>query len=166
MRRTILLLAVLAACSSNETTTSAPAPDAGTPAPDADSGTTSPKDAGADTTPADTDAGIGETCIGYGEGETCATVQGKPYGYVCFNGAPPGIEGCTLKMSSSVGNSYCCSENACVEQIDQGSACTGVTGTPHRFECPPTATGNATPPAECEEHNSGSTEVEKYYCCP
>lgn len=159
------LLFVLA-CSSNETTVTSPTPEGGTtPVGDPDSGTpTPPKDAAADTGPTiEADAGPGETCVGYGEGDTCET--GK-YGYVCFNGPPPGVAGCTLKQSSSLGNSYCCTENVCVEQIDQGSACNGVSGKPHRFQCPPTASGNATPPAGCEEHNSGSTDIEKYYCCP
>lgn len=161
----MLLSLLLIACSSNETTTVSQAPEAGTPT-DSDSGAAPPKDAGVDTSaPGDEDAGVGETCVGYGEGDTCAAEPGK-YGYVCFNGAPPGVASCKLKQSSSLGNSYCCTENVCVEQIDQGSACNGVTGKPHRFQCPPTASGNATPAVGCEEHNSGSTDVEKYYCCP
>jgi hypothetical protein len=165
MRRA-LFVTVLLACSSDETTTSSPAPDAGTPV-ETDSGTgTPPKDAAADTqTPIEKDAGPGETCVGYGAGETCETEQGK-YGYVCFGGPPPGVDGCKLKQGSSLGNSYCCGENVCVEQIDQSAACNAVSGKPHRYQCPPTASGNATPPADCVEHNSGSTAVEKYYCCP
>lgn len=170
MRRASLLslLSLLVACSSNETTNPSPTPEAGTtPTGGTDSGTDATvADAGADTsTPFDPDAGPGETCIGYGEGESCETEPGK-YGYVCFGGAPPGVGGCALKTASSVGNSYCCTENVCVEQIDQGAACNTVTGKPHRFQCPPTAGGNATPPAGCVEHNSGSSEIEKYYCCP
>jgi hypothetical protein len=166
MRRA-LPLALLLACSSNETTVASPAPDGGTTPVDPDSGTsTPPKDAATDTgETTEPDAGPGETCVGYGAGDTCAAETGK-FGYVCFNGPPPGVAGCKLKQSSSLGNSYCCTENVCVEQIDQGSACNGVSGKPHRFQCPPTASGNATPAAGCEEHNSGSTEVEKYYCCP
>lgn len=143
------------ACSSNETGTPAisDAGDAGAPA--ADSSTTVP------------DAGVGQTCVGYGAGETCATEQGKPYGYVCFDGPPPGIAGCTLtRESGSLGNNYCCEESACVEQIDQSAACSGVSGKPRRVQCPPTETGNAAPPDGCVEHQSGASDVEKFYCCP
>lgn len=164
-------LSVVLACSSEEKTTTPSTSDAG------DAGTTTPNDAategdagdaGTDTgATGDPDAGVGQTCIGYGAGDTCATEPGKPYGYVCFDGAPPGIAGCKLTRSSgTLGNNYCCSENACVEQIDQGAQCNGVAGKPRRLQCPPTESGNATPPAGCQEHNSGSTEVEKFYCCP
>jgi len=166
---TLAIVAVVS-CSSNETTVTGPATsDAGSSGSDAasDAGGEPGSDAGSDTGASSGDAGIGETCIGYGAGETCATEQGKPYGYVCFDGAPPGIAGCKLtRASGTLGNNYCCEENACVEQIDQGAQCNGVSGKPHRFQCPPTDTGNATPPAGCVEHGSGSTEVEKYYCCP
>ena len=163
MRRVFSLGLLMVACSSDDTTTPSPASDAGTPVED--SGPTSPtKDSGG--TDASGDAGPGETCIGYGEGDTCMSEPGKPYGYVCFGGAPPGVTGCKLLSSSSLGNSYCCSENVCVEQIDQGAACNGVSGKPHRFQCPPTTSGNTTPPAGCVEHDSGSTDLEKYYCCP
>lgn len=153
----VVVVVFVAASCSDEAKTPAPATsdagDAGASAPDASSSTS--------------DAGIGETCAGYGAGETCETEQGKPYGYVCFGGAPPGVAGCTLtRESGSIGNNYCCTENVCVEQIDQGAACNTVSGKPRRFQCPPTDTGNATPPADCVEHDSGSTEIEKYYCCP
>jgi poly(hydroxyalkanoate) depolymerase family esterase len=160
-RRSVVFLTVLLGCSSNEATAPSPATDAGSSTP--------PKDAGADrdgSPVSQPDAGPGETCVGYGEGESCGMEQGKPYGYVCFGGPPPGVDDCKLKQSSSLGSSYCCSENVCVEQIDQSAACSAVTGKPHRFQCPPTATGNATPAADCVEHNSGSSSVEKYYCCP
>jgi hypothetical protein len=167
MRRSLVVTIFVAACSSSEATTPtpAPAPEAGTSTP-ADSGTPV-EEAGADTsTPIDPDAGPGETCIGYGAGESCENEATQKYGYVCFGGAPPGVQGCKLLQASGVGNSYCCSENVCVEQIDQGAACNGVSGKPRRLQCPPTASGNAAPPADCVEHNSGSSEVEKYYCCP
>jgi len=172
MRRALCLpLLFFFACSSNETTAPTSKPDAGAPVEESDSGNPTPKDASADTVvdtgpTVDPDAGAGETCIGYGDGDSGKNEQGKPYGYVCFGGAPPGVTGCKLLSSSSLGNSYCCSENVCVEQIDQSAACNAVSGKPRRFQCPPTASGNATPPPNCVEHNSGSTEVEKYYCCP
>lgn len=167
---TVVVLAS-ASCSSEETTPApAPAPatsdagDAGGSAPDSSSPIA---DAGADTGPSVQDAGVGETCIGYGAGESCESEQGRPFGYVCFNGAPPGVSGCKLtRESSTLGNNYCCKDNVCVEQIDQSSACNGVSGKPRRLQCPPTDGGNATPPTGCEEHNSGSSEIEKYYCCP
>lgn len=164
-----------ASCSSEETTTgpaSSDGGDAGGPLPDSSTGSTDAggnADAKTDTgTTPDEDAGVGETCIGYGDtGDTCDTEQGKPYGYVCFGGAPPGVKGCKLtRTSGTLGNNYCCEENPCVEQIDQGAACNGVSGKPHRYQCPPDGAGNATPPAGCEEHNSGGSAVEKYYCCP
>lgn len=176
-RTTFIAMAVLvagASCSSEETTP-APAPatsdagDAGGSPPDASSSDSSSpgSDAGNDASSSTGDAGVGETCAGYGAGQTCESEQGKPFGYVCFGGPPPGVSGCKLtRESASLGNNYCCAENVCVEQIDQSAACNGVAGKPRRVQCPPTDTGNATPPAGCVEHASGSTEIEKYYCCP
>src|SRR4051794_34339243 len=37
----------------------------------------------------------GETCIGFGKGSPCDPLCGLgAYGYVCFNGGPPGFAGC------------------------------------------------------------------------
>ena len=145
----VLILAALASsCSSEEKT---PAPSSS----DASSVDATPADAGAP----------GETCIGYGTtGDSCGSEQGRPNGYVCFGGPPPGIDDCKLtRESDTLGNNYCCAANDCVEQIDQGAQCSGVSGKPHRFQCPP---GSSAPPSGCVEHGSGSTAVEKYYCCP
>jgi hypothetical protein len=160
---TVVLLAG-AACSSEGTTPAPAISDAG----DAGGSSSPAGDAGSDTgSGGDSGSTIGETCIGYGAGETCENEATNKYGYVCFGGPPPGVQGCKLtRESSTVGNNYCCTENVCVEQIDQSAQCNAVSGKPHRVQCPPTDAGNATPPAGCVEHNSGSSELEKYYCCP
>ncbi len=173
-----LALATAFACSSEDATTSSAAADGGT-----DAVTPGPKDASggeeeedAATAPDAGDAGTGsdaskpgETCVGYGAGDSCKTEQGKPYGYVCFGGPPPGIDGCKeTRTSASLGNNYCCSENDCVEQIDQSAQCNAVSGKPRRLQCPPAGDGgsNVAPPAGCVEHGSGATALEKFYCCP
>lgn len=172
-----LTLMTAFACSSEDATSSTSMP--------ADGGTTDAKQGPADGSTGGDDgaakpdasdastgpdaAKTGETCVGYGAGDTCQTEQGKPFGYVCFGGPPPGIDGCKeTRTSGSLGNNYCCSENDCVEQIDQSAQCNGVSGKPRRVQCPPTGDGgsNVAPPAGCVEHNSGSTALEKLYCCP
>jgi len=110
----------------------------------------------------------GETCVGFGaDPETCDPTCEQPYGYVCFDGAPPEFEGCRKVTDSAFGQTYCCPENRCVAQPDQDAMCGGVTGKPHRFQCPPNGSGgNVAPPAGCAETGSGQTELEKFYCCP
>ncbi|MBX3190350.1 MAG: hypothetical protein KF819_25345 [Labilithrix sp.] len=143
--------------------------DQGDDATDGDSGT-SERDSG------DEDAGAcgpivttpGETCVGFGaKAETCDPACGQPYGYVCFDGAPPGFDGCRKVSDSALGQTYCCPKNECVAQPDQDTMCNGTAGKPHRFQCPPNGNGgNVAPPAGCEEKGSGGSEVEKFYCCP
>ena len=110
----------------------------------------------------------GETCVGFGaDPETCDPACEAPYGYVCYEGAPPSFEGCRKASESALGQTYCCPKNDCVAQPDQDAMCNGTAGKPHRFQCPPNGSGgNVAPPAGCEEKGSGATEVEKYYCCP
>jgi hypothetical protein len=112
--------------------------------------------------------GNGETCAGYGTGESCDVACGQPYGYVCFDGPPPGLTGCReTRVHALFGNNYCCPNNACVAQPDRNAMCDGVTGKPNRFQCPPAPGGGNVAPAQgCVEHGSGATNVEKYYCCP
>ncbi len=139
---------------------------------DSGSKTDAGKDAGGDgacsgpivTTP-------GETCIGFGpKAETCDPACGQSYGYLCFNGAPPGFTGCREQRTSTLGNTYCCPKNDCVAQPDQDTMCNGTAGKPHRYQCPPLTPnddgGFATPPTGCVEKGSGSSELEKFYCCP
>lgn len=46
----------------------------------------------------------GETCVGFGaKPETCDPSCEQPYGYVCFDGAPPGFEGCRKVSESTLG---------------------------------------------------------------
>lgn len=111
----------------------------------------------------------GETCVGFGaKAETCDPACGQSYGYVCFDGAPPGFTGCRKVTDTSFGQTYCCPKNECVAQPDQDAMwCSGVAGKPHRFQCPPNGNGgHVAPPAGCEEKGSGGSNVEKFYCCP
>lgn len=109
----------------------------------------------------------GETCTGFGKGTGCDTACGLPaYGYVCFNGGPPGFTGCVQASSSPLGETYCCPDNKCVPQPDQDKSCT-TAGKTHRFQCPPDGTGgNVAPPAGCVDGGAGSSALELYYCCP
>ena len=110
----------------------------------------------------------GETCVGFGAGTGCDTACGLPkYGYVCFNGGPPGLTGCVQASSTgSFGDTYCCPDNECVAQPDQDKQCT-TGGKPHRYQCPPDGMGgNVAPPTGCADGGSGGTDLERFYCCP
>jgi hypothetical protein len=108
----------------------------------------------------------GETCVGFGKKDPCNVACGE-YGYVCFNGGPPGFTGCYQMSASAFGETYCCPENKCVAMPDQNAMCSGVAGKPNRYQCPPDgAGGNVAAPAGCQETGSGGTELEKFYCCP
>jgi hypothetical protein len=109
----------------------------------------------------------GETCVGFGKGTPCDTACGLPqYGYVCFSGGPPGFAGCVQASSSAFGETYCCPDNKCVAQPDQDAMCTNG-AKPHRYQCPPNGSGgNVAPPAGCTETGSGTTPIERFYCCP
>lgn len=98
----------------------------------------------------------------------CAQAGCGRYGFLCVNGGPPGIAGCTEKSASAFGNSYCCPTNPCVAQPDQNGACGDAgAGKTKRFQCPPLeGGGHSTPPSGCVEHVSGGTQLEKFYCCP
>ncbi len=184
---TFAVLAAFAACSEDPTATTTPAGDAGSPRKDAraaqedeeeepasDAGTA--KDAGKKDASPTSDAGCGrpvvttpgETCIGFGpKDDPCDPACGQPYGYVCFEGAPPGFASCSLARETSLGQTYCCTKNDCVAQPDLDSMCNGVSGKPHRYQCPPDGDGgHATAPAGCVEKGSGSTPIERFYCCP
>lgn len=115
--------------------------------------------------------GKGETCIGFAKGKPCGAGGLPDYGYVCFNGSPPGIAGCVLASSSSLGESWCCTENKCVAQPDQDTKeCGPLVGaaTPHRYQCPPRGgdAGTVAPPSGCADAGSGGTALEVFYCCP
>jgi hypothetical protein len=110
----------------------------------------------------------GETCVGFGDGTGCDTACGLPkYGYVCFNGGPPGFAGCVQASSTgSFGDTYCCPDDKCVAQPDQDPQCAG-SGKPHRYQCPPNGMGgNVAPPTGCADGGSGGTALERFYCCP
>lgn len=160
-RRAVALFVVAIGCSSE----ASPAADAAV-----DAATTTDADA-LDAPACDGSAasGAGETCIGYGPSpESCPAGCGQPYGYVCFGGPPPGFSGCReTRVSAVLGNSYCCANNACVAEPDRDGDCTSVSGKPHRFQCPPDGTGgHVAAPAGCVEHGSGSTDLERFFCCP
>ncbi|MBI2393302.1 MAG: hypothetical protein HYV09_27205 [Deltaproteobacteria bacterium] len=180
-----LAVSLSVACAASEDTTPSGSADAAPPgakdgghdvgadAPD----TTAPVDAAPDTsTTGDAvtcegsiETGAGETCVGYGASpESCPESCGQPYGYVCFGGPPPGFTGCReTRVSTVLGNNYCCPTNDCVAQPDRSADCTGVAGKPKRYQCPQAGAGAwATPPTGCVEHGSGASAVEKFYCCP
>ena len=112
-------------------------------------------------------SGKGETCIGFAKGTPCGVNGLGDYGYVCFNGSPPDIEGCKLASSTgSFGDTYCCTENKCVAQPDQDKECK-TAGKPHRFQCPPNGdAGPVAAPAGCVSAGAGGSAVENFYCCP
>jgi hypothetical protein len=129
-------------------------------------------DAGKDspTTKPDAEGGAsnsGETCIGFGKGTPCGTATfPEEYGYVCFNGGPPGLTGCKQASASGFGDTWCCPENECVAQPDQDAKECKTAGKPHRYQCPPNGSGgNVAPPAGCTGGDAGSA-VEVFYCCP
>ncbi len=111
----------------------------------------------------------GETCTGFGAtSDPCDPACGLPaYGYVCFNGGPPGFTGCVQARASSLGDTYCCPKNDCVAEPDQDSQCNGVTGKPHLFQCPPDGTdGGSVPiPSGCSAKAVGGSPY-AYACCP
>jgi hypothetical protein len=111
--------------------------------------------------------GKGETCIGFAKGPPCGAGGLPDYGYVCFNGSPPGLTGCVLATSTgSFGDTYCCPENTCVAQPDQDKECKAA-GTPHRYQCPPNGVGSSVaPPVGCADAGGGGTALERFYCCP
>lgn len=111
----------------------------------------------------------GETCVGFGAGTGCDTACGLPaYGYVCFNGGPPGFANCVQASSTGAfGDTYCCPDNKCVPQPDQDNECTTAAGKPHRYQCPPDgAGGNVAPPNGCADGGVGGSALERFYCCP
>lgn len=163
-------------CSSDSTSPSGTEDDAAA----SGDGTTKPKDGGVITdddastdsgggTDSGTDTGTtgkGETCIGFGTGTPCGANGNPDYGYVCFNGSPPGFTGCKQASSSAFGETYCCPDNKCVAQPDQDKECKAA-GTPHRYQCPPDGMGGSVaPPAGCADGGSGGSAVERFYCCP
>jgi hypothetical protein len=106
--------------------------------------------------------------VGFGTGTPCDTSCGLPkYGYVCFNGGPPGFTGCVQASSTgSFGDTYCCPDDKCVPQPDQDTQCT-TPGKTHRYQCPPDgAGGNVAPPSGCADGGVGGSAVEHFYCCP
>jgi hypothetical protein len=179
---------VLEACADDDTTGATGTPEAGTSS--GNDATTSRSDGGnqqEDDSGSSGDGGTkqdgssqtcgpnnatknGETCIGFGpKPETC-DAGCNPNGYVCFGGGPPGFTNChEIRVSAIVGNTYCCSENKCVAEPDQDQQCLDAgAGKTHRFQCPPNenGSGNVAPPNGCVEHKSGTTAVEKFFCCP
>ena len=110
----------------------------------------------------------GETCVGFGAGTGCDTACGLPkYGYVCFNGGPPGFAGCVQASSTGgFGDTYCCPDDRCVPQPDQDKEC-ATAGQPHRYQCPPDGNGgNVAPPSGCADGGVGGSALEHFYCCP
>lgn len=107
----------------------------------------------------------GETCIGFGPADPCNASCGL-YGYRCFGGAPPGFAGC-LQMNASaiLGETYCCPKDDCVAEPDQDKSCNAFGNKPHRFQCPPTDAGYATPGAGCVDAGVAGP-LEHFFCCP
>lgn len=179
MRRLVLAFAFAAflACSSSSSsptrTSPPPAQDASTAPPseqdagDAGIEASASQDASCPTPKAATSTG--ETCTGFGEtGDPCDPACGLPrYGYLCFNGGPPGFAGCVQVRATSLGETYCCPNNDCVAEPDQDARCSGASGKPHLYQCPPEGKdgGAAAPASDCvAEPVPGSPYP--YYCCP
>ena len=107
----------------------------------------------------------GETCVGFGQADPCTAACGL-YGYRCFGGHPPGFASCLqLNASAILGETYCCPKNDCVAEPDQDKQCNGFAGKPHRFQCPPTDAGWATPAAGCVDAGAAGP-LEHFFCCP
>lgn len=186
-----LVVAALAACASTDPpgASGAPSGDGGaiaepTPTPpdpdetdDRDAATTgdaggdgaSPDDGGKDGSIDDGGTGTGETCIGFGAKAPCGT-GGKPaYGYVCVDGSPPGIAGCALASKSIAGETYCCTQLACVAQPDRDAVDCKSAQRPHRFQCAVDGADAllAQPPAGCSEDVGAAIPTSsRFYCCP
>ena len=144
--------------------------DASTPPADSGSDASLP-DGGGDSGGGDGGLGTGETCVGFGAKDPCGVANKRPdYGYVCFNGGPPGISGCELANKSIVGDTYCCSKLACVAQPDQDAkSCNGKPGKPHRFQCAIDKNDAllAKPGGGCEEDVAAKIPTSsRFYCCP
>ncbi len=107
----------------------------------------------------------GETCIGFGsKGSSCNDACGRPYGYVCVDGGPPGFASCVRASSSSLGETYCCTTNECVAQPDRDGVCSGALGKPHSYACPPHDDGGTASRPGCEQ-KSDELGV-PLFCCP
>lgn len=107
----------------------------------------------------------GETCIGFGsKGSSCNDACGRPYGYVCVDGGPPGFPSCVRASASSLGETYCCTTNECVAQPDRDSVCNGASGKPHSYACPPHDDGGTASKPGCEQ-KSDELGV-PLFCCP
>jgi hypothetical protein len=167
----LLVVGALHACSSDATTGSTPldAGDEGTtplpPPPAPPPQDAASEDASSSACPqGKSTADAGETCTGFGKGDPCTPECGL-YGYVCFNGGPPGFTGCLRVSSTSFGDTYCCAENKCVAEPDQDSHCAGAAGKPHLYQCPPDGTdgGSVAPPAGCATTTPLGPYA--YYCC-
>jgi hypothetical protein len=109
----------------------------------------------------------GETCTGFGKGSPCGDAGLPLYGYICVNGGPPGFVGCVQASASAFGETYCCPSNDCVAEPDQDPQCTGVSGKPHLYQCPPDGTdgGSVAPTAGCAAKSLPGSPY-AYYCCP
>jgi hypothetical protein len=187
MRRLLAILSVApfvlaaiaadVACSSStgsDATDAGDAPEDGVadvrPPPQPDGGADADTDGGADGScpPTQTMPSTGETCTGFGAGDPCDPACGLPaYGYVCFNGGPPGFTGCVRARASTLGDTYCCPNDDCVAEPDQDSQCAGESGKPHLYQCPPNGTdgGSVAPPNGCASKAVGGSPY-AYACCP
>ncbi len=183
--------AAMAACASSDPpdapagatadggTTVTPAPTPSEPGDETDSGDGTRDDAGADGAPpadgggdgasGDGGGGTGETCIGFGAKSPCGAAGKPDYGYVCFGGSPPGVSGCALASKSIAGETYCCTQLACVAQPDRDAADCKSAQRPHRYQCA-VDEGNALlaqPPAGCSEDVGALIDKSsRFYCCP
>lgn len=105
----------------------------------------------------------GETCVGFGRGQPCSNACGA-FGYVCFNGGPPNLNGCREMRTSGLGNTYCCPDLACVRQPDQDNKCPNPR--PQRYQCLDADAGAPMPPAGCQEDVAARQPGSRFFCCP
>jgi hypothetical protein len=111
--------------------------------------------------------GPGDTCAPFGEGPSCGGCVPK-YGYVCTNGGPPNLTGCTQVSNSAFGGTYCCPTLSCVRVTSEDPKCAGRPGKTQMYSCPVDGAQNlrAQPPPQASACDEVAGPTYRYFCCP